>query len=197
MALPPARAVRYRLEYAAVASLGLLFRAMPLAAAQCVAWVIARAGYALMRSRRNEAKRRIRLVMGGGMTDRKALLERFIPIYLNVLLSSDYADYLGEIIIEGHTDSVGTYENNLKLSQNRALQVALYVLSMPNLTAQQKGLLQQIMTATGKSEADLIYDQYGDEDADASRRVEFKFSLKDSEMIEQMQRILQENDLEN
>ena len=53
MALPPARAVRYRLEYAAVASLGLLFRAMPLAAAQCVAWVIARAGYALMRSRRN------------------------------------------------------------------------------------------------------------------------------------------------
>ena len=78
MALPPARAVRYRLEYAAVVSLGLLFRAMPLAAAQCVAWVIARAGYALMRSRRNEAKRRIRLVMGGGMTDREVAAAAWI-----------------------------------------------------------------------------------------------------------------------
>ena len=127
----------------------------------------------------------------------KALLNRFIPVYLNVLLSSDYAEYLGEIIIEGHTDSTGTYENNLKLSQQRALQVALYVLSMPGLSGQQKKLLQQIMTATGKSWADLIYNEYGVEDAEASRRVEFKFSLKDAEMIAEMQRILQENDLDH
>ena len=33
----------------------------------------------------------------------------------------------------------------------------------------------------------------GVEDADASRRVEFKFSLKDSEMIEEMNRILSED----
>ncbi len=125
----------------------------------------------------------------------KLLLERFIPVYLNVLLSSEYQDYLGEIIIEGHTDSTGSYDNNLKLSQQRALQVALYVLNMSGLTQQQKSLLQEILTATGKSWADLIYDQYGDEDAEASRRVEFKFSLKDSDMIEEMQKILQENDL--
>lgn len=126
----------------------------------------------------------------------KALLNRFIPVYLNVLLSPKYSDYLGEIIIEGHTDSKGTYDNNLKLSQERALQVALYVLNMSGLNGQQKVLLQQILTATGKSWADLIYNADGTEDAEASRRVEFKFSLKDADMIEEMQRILQENDLD-
>ena len=127
----------------------------------------------------------------------KNLLNRFIPVYLDVLLSEKYSDFLGEIIIEGHTDSTGSYDNNLKLSQQRALQVALYVLNMPGLTQAQKTLLQQILTATGKSWADLVYDENGREDAEASRRVEFKFSLKDADMIEEMQRILQENDLDS
>ena len=119
----------------------------------------------------------------------KDLLDRFIPVYLDVLLRDQYSDYLGEIIIEGHTDSKGSYESNLKLSQNRALQVALYCLKMPSLTGEQKAQLQKILTAKGRSYADLIYVD-GIEDADASRRVEFKFSLKDSEMIAEMNRIL-------
>ena len=117
------------------------------------------------------------------------LLNSFIPVYLDVLLRPEYADYLGEIIIEGHTDTDGAYESNLKLSQNRALQVSLYCLSMPSLSSAQKTKLQEIMTATGRSESDPIYVD-GIEDKDASRRVEFKFSLKDSEMIEEMNRIL-------
>ena len=125
----------------------------------------------------------------------KELLDRFIPVYLNVLLSEEYRDYLGEIIIEGHTDSTGTYDNNLKLSQQRALQVALYCLNMPSLSSSQKNLLRQILTATGRSWADLKYDENGNEDAEASRRVEYKFSLRDSDMIEEMNRILQENEL--
>jgi len=119
----------------------------------------------------------------------KELLDRFIPVYLDVLLREDYAAYLGEIIIEGHTDSKGSYESNLKLSQNRALQVALYCLHIPGLTSDQKLQLQKILTAKGRSYADLIYVN-GVEDANASRRVEFKFSLKDAEMIEEMNRIL-------
>ena len=120
----------------------------------------------------------------------EALLNRFIPVYLDVLLREEYADYLGEIIIEGHTDSTGSYDANLKLSQDRALQVALYCLNMATLSQAQKAKLQQILTAKGRSSSDLVYDVYGNEDADASRRVEFKFSLKDSEMIEEMNRIL-------
>jgi chemotaxis protein MotB len=121
------------------------------------------------------------------------LLDRFVPVYLNVLLRDEYADYLGEIIIEGHTDSQGSYETNLKLSQDRALQVALYCLNMPSLSSAQKTRLQQILTAKGRSYSDLIYVD-GKEDADASRRVEFKFSLKDAEMIDEMNRILSQQE---
>lgn len=123
----------------------------------------------------------------------KDLLDRFIPVYLEVLMREEYAGYLGEIIIEGHTDSKGSYESNLKLSQDRALQVALYCLRMPSLSAAQKQQLQKILTAKGRSYADLIYVN-GVEDPEASRRVEFKFSLKDSEMIEEMNRILSGGD---
>ena len=122
----------------------------------------------------------------------KDLLDRFIPVYLDVLLRDQYSDYLGEIIIEGHTDSSGSYESNLKLSQDRALQVALYCLRMPSLNSAQKQQLRAILTAKGRSYSDLIYDSSGVEDPEASRRVEFKFSLKDSEMIEEMNRILSE-----
>ena len=118
------------------------------------------------------------------------LLNRFIPVYLNVLLQDKYANYLGEIIIEGHTDSTGTYESNLKLSQDRALQVALYCLNMPSLTRDQKLKLQEILTAKGRSYSDLVYTADGKEDPDASRRVEFKFSIRDSFMIDKINQIL-------
>lgn len=121
------------------------------------------------------------------------LLNRFIPVYLDVLLRDKYANYLGEIIIEGHTDSSGSYQSNLKLSQDRALQVALYCLNMPSLTGQQKLKLQEILTAKGRSYSDLVYNADGTENPDASRRVEFKFSLKDAEMIAEMNRILSED----
>ena len=125
------------------------------------------------------------------------LLNRFIPVYLSVLLQDKYKDYLGEIIIEGHTDSSGSYESNLKLSQDRALQVALYCLNMPSLTRSQKQMLQSILTAKGRSYSDLVYNEDGTENQDASRRVEFKFSLKDAEMITEMNRILSELDQED
>ena len=122
------------------------------------------------------------------------LLNRFIPVYLDVLLREQYSNYLGEIIIEGHTDSSGSYQSNLKLSQDRALQVALYCLNMPNLTRAQKTKLQEILTAKGRSWSDLVYSEDGTENPDASRRVEFKFSLKDAEMIAEMNKILSDQE---
>ena len=127
----------------------------------------------------------------------QALLEAFIPLYLNVLLKSEYEDYLGEIIIEGHTDSSGEYKHNLKLSQERALQVAMYCMDLPGLTHQQKEKLKTILTAKGKSSSDLILDVYGNEDKEASRRVEFKFSLRDADMISEMNDILQSDESMN
>ena len=120
----------------------------------------------------------------------KKLLNQFIPLYLSVLLRDEYASYLGEIIIEGHTDTQGTYLNNLELSQDRALSVATYCLQMDGLTQKQRDQLRELLTAKGRSYSDPIYNSDGSIDMDNSRRVEFKFRLKDSEMIDELRTVL-------
>lgn len=124
----------------------------------------------------------------------KQLLNAFIPVYIRTLMSEENEDYVGEIIIEGHTDTSGSYLTNLALSQERALAVATYCLSgeMTGLTAAEKEMLQGILTANGRSYADPVYMADGvTVDMEASRRVVFKFRMKDSEMIEQMSEILE------
>ncbi len=120
----------------------------------------------------------------------QAFLDRFIPVYLSILLRDEYSDYLEGIVIEGHTDPDGACDANLKLSQTRALEVELYCLNMPGLTASQKARLEQILTATGRGKADPMYDAYGNADAAASRRIVIRFRLKDSELIEELNRLL-------
>lgn len=125
------------------------------------------------------------------------LLSRFVPVYLGVLLRPEYVDYVGEIIIEGHTDTAGSYLTNLRLSQNRALSVAEYCLQLSSLSSKQVSKLQELLTAKGRSFSDPIYKADGSVDMDASRRVEFKFRLKDSEMIQEMNRILTQMEAQN
>ena len=122
----------------------------------------------------------------------KRRIDAFLPVYLNVLFSEQYKDYISEVIIEGHTDSDGGYQSNLILSQRRALSVANYVLddSYRGISAAQKTLLRQRATVNGRSYMDRIMIN-GIEDKDASRRVVFKFRLTDEEMIAQMQAILE------
>lgn len=120
----------------------------------------------------------------------KQLLNQFLPVYLSVLLQPAYQEFLGEIIIEGHTDPQGEYLMNLELSQQRALTVAKYCLQMDGLTPQQQEYLRTMLTTKGKHYSNPVYDASGNIDMDASRRVEFKFSLKDAEMIEQMNALL-------
>lgn len=124
----------------------------------------------------------------------KELLNAFIPVYVRTLMSGENADYVGEIIIEGHTDTTDNYLNNLELSQKRALAVATYCLGaeMTGLTDEEKLVLQDILTANGRSYSDPVYMADGvTVDMDASRRVVFKFRMKDSEMIDQMSAILE------
>jgi len=126
--------------------------------------------------------------------DGRELLARLLPIYFRTLMSPQNAEFVAEIIVEGHTDSVGSYEHNLDLSQRRAQAVVNYCMSpeFDGLSAQEKNRLRTMITANGRSQSQLIYDAEGREDRAASRRVEIKFRLKDAEMIESMSRILAE-----
>ena len=123
----------------------------------------------------------------------KQLLDAFIPVYIRTLMSEENEGYVGEIIIEGHTDTDGSYLTNLGLSQERALAVASYCLGseMMGLNAKEKQMLQKILTANGRTYADPEHAADGTVDKEASRRVVFKFRMKDSDMIDQMSEILE------
>src|SRR5699024_5331027 len=45
--------------------------------------------------------------------DSFTFFDEFVPKYLDVLLESEYEDYIAEIIIEGHTDRDGDFLYNL------------------------------------------------------------------------------------
>ncbi|WP_426348697.1 OmpA family protein [Alloiococcus sp. CFN-8] len=124
----------------------------------------------------------------------KEFLNEFMPLYLEVLLSESYEPYLSEIIVEGHTDDNGSYIYNLDLSQKRALSIATYFIEEGEAILDKEQLegLREILTANGRSWSNLIYNTDGTVNDDESRRVEFKFRLKDDEMIEEMKNILEE-----
>lgn len=119
-------------------------------------------------------------------------LKQVIPMYLSVLLQEQYRDYIAEIIIEGHTDTDGTYQSNMELSYNRAYAVASFCLKEKNgLNKQQIEQLQHILTVNGRSYSDPVYAQNSNAiDMAASRRVEIKFRLKEDEMIEKIAEII-------
>ena len=122
----------------------------------------------------------------------KTFLDSFIPVYFDTLIHSEYAEYISEIIIEGHTDTQGEYMYNLELSQKRALSVCKYCLDIIAEDERfDKDYIRSITTANGRSWSNPVYDDHGEIDMDSSRRVEFKFSLKDDEMINTMKDIFE------
>lgn len=119
-------------------------------------------------------------------------LKQVIPMYLSVLLQEQYRDYIAEVIIEGHTDTDGTYQSNMELSYNRAYAVASFCLKEKNgLNQRQIEDLQRILTVNGRSYSDPVYvNNTAQIDMAASRRVEIKFRLKEEEMINRIAEII-------
>lgn len=123
----------------------------------------------------------------------KESLKEVIPMYLNVLLQDQFKDYIAEIIIEGHTDTKGTYGGNLELSSKRANAVADFCLDEKNgLSKEEIEKLRSILTVNGRSFSNPVYSDAtsGEIDMEASRRVEIKFRLKEDEMINRITEIL-------
>lgn len=123
----------------------------------------------------------------------KMTLSMVLPTYCKVLLADSYKKYLGEIIIDGYTDTDGDYSYNLELSQKRSLAVAQYLLDIEGDFLKDKQIqeLQDCLTVNGHSMSDPVLDADGNVDKDASRRVEVKFRLKDEEMIQELNKIMQ------
>lgn len=127
--------------------------------------------------------------------DSKNTLKSIIPMYLDVLLQESYRPYIAEIIIEGHTDTDGTYQSNMKLSYNRANAVADFCQDPKNgLTKEKIEQLQKLLTVNGRSYSDPVYQENTSQvNMPASRRVEIKFRLREDEMINKISDILSED----
>ena len=131
--------------------------------------------------------------------DSRSTLKEIIPMYLDVLMQDQFREYIAEIIIEGHTDTDGTYESNMELSYNRAYSVARFCMDPKNgLTEDKIEQLKSVLTVNGRSFSQPIYaaDDQGNltdqVDMAASRRVEIKFRLKEDEMIEKIEEVLRQ-----
>lgn len=125
----------------------------------------------------------------------KNTLREVIPTYLSVLLQADYRPYIAEIIVEGHTDTEGGYASNMELSFARANAVATFCQNSKNgLTDDQITALQNVLTVNGRSYSSPVYKEGTSEvDMAASRRVEIKFRLKEDEMIDKINEVLNES----
>ena len=118
----------------------------------------------------------------------KKQLRATLEPYLSVLLDNkNIRDNIDRIIIEGHTDSDGSYMNNLDLSQKRALSVMAFIYSWDE---KRNPLLQTYLSANGRSYSDRIF-KNGVEDKEASRRIEIKFSLSNKKAMEEIETFLQ------
>lgn len=124
----------------------------------------------------------------------KQFLNSFLPNYLKVLMSETYSKNVSQIIIEGHTDTQGSYMTNVELSQDRALSVLRYVMSdeFTGISPAEKQRLEQVVTINGRAYSDPIYKADGTVDMEASRRVVIKFRLNDEDMVTEMLNVLNE-----
>ena len=130
------------------------------------------------------------------------ILKNFIPKYLSIVMQPKYKDKIGEIRIEGHTDTKPTnktddpYIDNVILSQNRSLQVLKFFRKLPcfiELSQEDKTRLQFWLTVNGLSygrtldsnnQLTFISKQISNEEL--SRRVEFKIVTTSETLVDKV-----------
>jgi outer membrane protein OmpA-like peptidoglycan-associated protein len=121
-------------------------------------------------------------------------LEQFIPEYIGILLSDQFRDEISQIVVEGHTDTEGGYLYNLKLSQDRALSVVQKISAPEFPDFPHREVVTNVITANGRAFSVPIYNNDGQIDFEKSRRVEFKFRLKDDEVLDKIQDMVAEHE---
>ena len=117
----------------------------------------------------------------------KNILKDFFPRFANVL--RPFKEGIHELRVEGHTSSEWqsaeteeeAYFRNMNLSQGRTRSVLEYVLNNPALDSDKKWV-RDLLTANGLSFSRRIFFG-GEEDKEASRRVEFQVSTKTRDVL--------------
>lgn len=121
-------------------------------------------------------------------------LHLFVPVYLDVLLRSDYAAYIDSITIESHTVAAGSPEDNMELSTQRATEVQRYILQdMYSADTTFLTRANQLLTAVGKGDTEPIKTPYGGisyVDSAASNRLVFKFTLTGTDLLPEINKLL-------
>ena len=108
--------------------------------------------------------------------DGKAFLQKFMGVYTTVVFGDKYQGFISKIMVEGHTDTNGSYELNQTLSKDRADSVKDYCLSAEcGVDTAYATTLQSMLETIGYAYDKPIYDENGEVDMDASRRVSFRF----------------------
>lgn len=136
----------------------------------------------------------------------KKFLRLFIPKYVGVLLTNpDVSEHMAQVIVEGHTDNVGSWDHNLDLSLRRANSVAAYLFTKEFGTFRYAEDLKKLLSANGRSFAQPIVpddvvpewkqnsaqtlrewvEKYNhtEEGRAQNRRVEFQFRLRDWDLV--------------
>ena len=112
----------------------------------------------------------------------EAFLRSHAPTLARILCDDRYRDSLENVIVEGHSDSMPyrgasleeSQQLNLKLSQDRSMEVVKKTLLYLQGSPKERGCLLEKLSATGRGEQDL------EATADKSRRVVFKIRINSS-----------------
>lgn len=134
----------------------------------------------------------------------KIKVSQIWPLYQDVITQDSFLNYISEIRIEGHTDTLppkksisNSYEYNLNLSSLRAQQVLKFIKNQPaylGLDSAKKSRLQFLLTANGMSFSRALNDSnevaYLSKNKginqDKSRRVEFRIVTTNEKLIESL-----------
>ena len=116
----------------------------------------------------------------------KASLRKILSEYFNAIINDPkILSNIENIIIEGHTDSDGSYIYNLDLSQKRAYEVMNFI-----YTFYKDIRLQKLLMASSRSFSDPVFVN-GVEDKDKSRRIEIKFSIKNDNALKDVEKFFE------
>ncbi len=112
-------------------------------------------------------------------------LRDFSPRLAITACNPRYRKEISSSVVEGHTDSTGSDEHNLQLSQERSLAVVQQTLDILGQNgSEDKSCFLDFLSANGRGSKEPIRDNHGVEDMGRSRRVVFKIRVRSFEQRE-------------